>query len=550
MRPGDRVGRASTSAFRAVAGRPDVVRLELAWVASITSVWAVTIGLLAVAYDEGGSGAVAVAVLAGRVPSALLGPLIGRLVDRFPKRASLSVASAVCAVAAGGAAGAGGALVPVVVLTAVVSVGHVVVRAATWSALPALVDEAPALTAANVVANAAEAVGVFLGPAMAGLLLSLQGPALAFGAAAALFGLAALLCSRLPAGPARRQRPAGSGARQRLAGLPALRLVLLLVLAQTVVSGGLVVLYPALAVDGLDASIGVVGLLTAVYGLGGVLGSLGLFALAGSSRLGAATAGSLLLWGLPLTLLPVAPVVVGAAVVLAVVGAANVVFDVATVTLTQRSVPAEQLGRAFGVFETTVGAGLGVGTLLAPWLDDLVGPTGALALLGGALAVAALLAALPLTRLDGELRAPARQVALLRGLAPFALLPVPALERLALALVRVEVPAGAVVTRQGERGSDYLLVDEGELDVAVDGRAVATLQPGDGFGEVALLREGVRTATVTARAGTRLWSLDGGTFLEAMGTGSLRQAAELVAAERLDRAAPAVRRPAEERHGE
>ena len=135
-----------------------------------------------------------------------------------------------------------------------------------------------------------------------------------------------LLVTALLAG-GRVSRPASAAARSAgrersrdLLRLPAARLLLLLVLTQTTVSGGLVVLYPALAVDVLGVELAAVGGLSSAFGLGGVVASLGLFALAGSRRLGLLTAVALLLWSLPLLAVPLAPALVPVLLLLAVVG--------------------------------------------------------------------------------------------------------------------------------------------------------------------------------------------------------------------------------------
>ena len=218
-------------------------------------------------------------------------------------------------------------------------------------------------------------------------------------------------------------------------------------------------------------------------------------------------------------------------------------FDVTSVTLLQRGVPVRLLGRAFGAVETAVVIGLGAGAAVAPALDGLVGAAPAVALMAAPLALVAVCAVLALRGLDRELTAPVRQVALLRALPPFALLPTPQLERLALHLRRVELAAGVAAARQGELGTTWFLVDSGRFRVEVDGRPVHALGPGDSFGEIALLREGVRTATVVAAEPSVLWSLDGDVFLAALRADGGRALAALdaVADENLRRAAPAAR---------
>jgi CRP-like cAMP-binding protein len=126
------------------------------------------------------------------------------------------------------------------------------------------------------------------------------------------------------------------------------------------------------------------------------------------------------------------------------------------------------------------------------------------------------------------------ELGVLRGNRLFAMLSAPALEDLARAMNRVEVTAGDTIIRQGEHGDGYFLIASGLLDVAVDGSHVQTLAPGDGFGEIALLRDGLRTATVYANSSATLYALDRAPFLEAVtGSPQADRTARALAAERL-----------------
>ena len=539
-------------ALRRTAKDPVLVRVQLAWAAVVTASWAVTVALTVTAYDVGGNAAVSVAVLARAVPAAVAAPAVGAVVDRAGRRRSLVLSAVLGAAACAAAAAVGDRLVAVVALLTLVTVAAMVFRAAQSVVMPELVDEPADLTAANVLSSAIESLGVFVGPALAAALIALRGPELALAAAAALFAGAAMFLLGL----GRRERPTPSGAAvgeprmRQLLTVGSARLLLGLVLCQTVVSGALVVLYAALAVEVLDADLETVGVLTAAFGLGGVLSSMGLFALAGSSRLGVLTAVALGLWGIPLLIVPLAPQLALVLALLALVGTGNALFDVTTVTLLQRAVPEYLLGRAFGAMETAAVAGLGIGALVAPLLERLAGPAGSLALLGGVLVLVAAASSARLHRLDARLAAPARQVDLLRGTGPLALLPTLALERLALRLRPVELMAGEVAVRQGDPGDTYFLVEDGVLTVTVDGRPVTELGAGDGFGEVALLRGGVRTATITATTPVRMHALHGADFLTALtaGSGQGLTAYHQVATERLRRAAPGdTRKPPEPR---
>jgi Cyclic nucleotide-binding domain len=112
----------------------------------------------------------------------------------------------------------------------------------------------------------------------------------------------------------------------------------------------------------------------------------------------------------------------------------------------------------------------------------------------------------------------------------FAMLGPPVLEDVARALTRVEAPSGELIVREGDVGDEFFLVGVGELSVSIDGAYVRTLGPGDGFGEIALLHDGIRTATVRTSSEATLYVLQRAPFLEAV-TGSRqarRTARELV----------------------
>jgi CRP-like cAMP-binding protein len=105
-------------------------------------------------------------------------------------------------------------------------------------------------------------------------------------------------------------------------------------------------------------------------------------------------------------------------------------------------------------------------------------------------------------------------------------------EHVAGRLIPVDVPAGAVVIRKGEPGDRFYIVAEGKLEIANGVRETAG--PGDFFGEIALLRDVPRTATVRAAAPSKLYALERADFIEAVtGHPEVRAAGETVVAERL-----------------
>jgi CRP/FNR family transcriptional regulator, cyclic AMP receptor protein len=78
------------------------------------------------------------------------------------------------------------------------------------------------------------------------------------------------------------------------------------------------------------------------------------------------------------------------------------------------------------------------------------------------------------------------------------------LRRIASLVTERTVPAGHVICRQGDAGTELLLVVDGEAAVDRDGRRLRVMGPGEAFGELALLDRGPRSATVTAQTDARL----------------------------------------------
>jgi hypothetical protein len=217
---------------------------------------------------------------------------------------------------------------------------------------------------------------------------------------------------------------------------------------------------------------------------------------------------------------------------LALVGTANSLVEVSGLTLLQRTVPDEVLGRVFGVLETVGLGSVGVGSLVGSLLVTGLGTRWALAGAGSFLAVVGVTTWSRLRALEVE--APRRELELLRGIPIFAPLASSTLDTLATKLVPVGAPEGTEVVRQGEAGDRFFVVGEGRLDVDVDGARGAPLGPGDLFGEIALLRKVPRTATVTAVQDSSLYALERGDFIAAVtGHAESKAATDSVVATRL-----------------
>jgi hypothetical protein len=235
------------------------------------------------------------------------------------------------------------------------------------------------------------------------------------------------------------------------------------------------------------------------------------------------------------------PAIGAALAFLAVVGVGNTLVDVSGLTLLQRTAPPAVLARVFGVLESLIVGTLGLGAILAPGLEALLGVRGALVVVGLLLPVLVLVTWARLHTIDARTAVPELEIEFLQALPLFAPLSPATLEHLAARLERMPVVAGAEITRQGEPGDRFYIVAEGELEVSVDGRRAATLGPGEHFGEIALLRDVPRTATVTARNDSSLLALERDEFISAVtGHPASLEAADAVVAARLARLRPGL----------
>jgi hypothetical protein len=292
-----------------------------------------------------------------------------------------------------------------------------------------------------------------------------------------------------------------------------LSLIMVLAIAQTLTKGALTVLLVVVAIDLLGTGEPGVGTLTAGIGVGAVLGALGTSMLVDTRRLGACFAIGVALWGLPLLLIDVFPQQVVAFCLLAFVGVGNSLVDLGAFTLMGRMAPDEVLARVFGVLESLVALSTGVGAIGASLVIDLSGTRGGLVAAGLLGPVAAAGAWRRLRHLDRSMDLLDQEVAVMQRVPMLRLLPLPAIERLARGAEPVTCPAGTAVFDQGDVGDRYYLIESGQAEVVGDGQVVTTLQAGEGFGEVALLRRVRRTATIRALTELRLLALRSEVFL-------------------------------------
>jgi len=534
----------SSAAFRAVAANRELRKLQLAFVGSIVGEWGFLVAIAVYANAQGGAGAVSLVLVLRWVAAALTASWLAYFADRFP-RERVMLAADVSRIAAMSimAVAAFADWPPAIVyaLATYMAVASKTFRPAQAALLPRLARSPDELTAANVTSTAIESVGSFLGPALGGLLLAVASIGWVFVADAATLLWSAVLVLQIRA-PRDEAKPVehGSVVRELSEGFRALgkerdaRVVVFLYWCQTFVAGALRVLIVVTALDLLDIGSSGLGLLNAAVGVGGLVGVGIAFALVGRKRLANDFGFGLVLIGVGLALIGVWPSELGAFLLMGVFGIGNTLVDVSAVTLLQRAVRDNVLGRVFGALESLLVAGLAAGALVTPVLIDWIGTRASLIVMGSLLPVLTVLLWARLRTIDARARIPTERIELLRANPIFAPLSPPTIEHLAVKLEERRVAAGDVVVRQGDSGDLFYLVEKGRLRVEIDGRPVGDLGPGEAFGEIALLRDIPRTATVVAVEDTSLAGLERDEFIAAVtGHAPSREAADSVIAQRL-----------------
>jgi MFS family permease len=466
------------------------------------------VSLAVVAYGEGGVTAVGVVTAARMATAALLAPFLATLADRVRRERVLTSIGVVRGAMLGCAAAvttSGGPVAATYGFAVVATVAVALYRPAHSALLPALAKSPADLTRANAVRGMLDSLSILGGPVAAAVLLAASGPATVFAACAATSLLGGLVVVGLPYdAPPRADAVRGSAGRDvvqgfaTIAGDRTLSLLTGLGLVQTITRGCLTVFTVVLAIDLLGTGDPGVGVLNAAIGAGGVLGSLFAFALVRRGGLATWFGIGIALFGAPLALIGAVPEQGAAIVLLGLVGVGNALIDVGGFTILARMTDEAVLARMFAGFEAILTLGVALGGLLAPVLIEGLGPRQALVVVG-LLTPAALAASwTTLRRLDGRMRVRDADIEILRTVPMLAVLPAATIEQLGAGLDHAQFAPGQMVFAQGDAGDRFYVVESGRADVVRDGGVVNTLGRGAGFGEIALLDDRPRTATILA----------------------------------------------------
>ena len=505
--------RKSSRVLEEVAPSDSIRRAQLSFGAMWASESAFVVGLAVLAFRNGGVVAVGIVTGARMAAAALLAPLLATVADRVRRERVLACVGLVRAATLGGAAvvtAVGGPTAATYGLAVVATVALALYRPAHSALLPALCASPQQLTSANAVRGMLDSFATLGGPAAAAILLAVNGLAAVFAACAGASLLGSLVVVGLSYDAPPRSKAAASGGHEILQGFATiaanreLALITALGVVQTFTRGCLTVFAVVVAIDLLGTGDAGVGVLTAAVGAGGMLGSILAFGLVGHGRLALWFGVGIALFGAPLALVGVIPEQATAIILLGLVGIGNALIDVGGFTLLARLADETVLARMFAGFEAILTLGVAAGGLVTPLVVELLGVRPALVAIG-LLAPLAVVASWPaLRRLDAEVRVRDADIETLRLVHMLGALPVATIEQLASGLEHAEFEPGRTVFRQGERGEHFYVVESGRAEVILHGRVVRTLGTGDCFGEIALLRDQARTATVCASVDTHL----------------------------------------------
>jgi MFS family permease len=550
--------RETGSSLGMVFRNPALRKLNLAFAGSAIGDWAYATAMAVWVYSVGGLTAVGIWGTIRLVIMTLVTPFASILVDRYSRKRIMvstdllrGTVVFVCAILIMVEA----PVWTVFVLATLTSVFAAPFRPAVAALLPHLVDRPEELTAANGTSSTIDSLSFFVGPALGGLLLTFTTvPVVMFVNVVSFLWSAALVAGIRVPHPTTVPAVAGtendspeatevsatetegdtlveeveeveeekeSFVQESIAGFKTiwsisdLRLVSLVYCAQTIVAGASVVYGIAMAVEMTNFGPNGVGYLDSMFGVGAIIG--GLVALGRASKMKVATdfGWGVILWAIPLLLAAVFPHAWAALLAVAIMGFGNPLVDVNAMTIVQRLGDDKVMGRIFGALETGLIAAMALGSVLMPLLLHLFGLQWALAVLAIGISAVVLPFMGRLRRMNAALGEP-EGLRLLRALPLFAPLEPKSLELVAQQLVRREVAAGEAVITEGAPGDVFYVVESGALTASFRGEVLSHQGPGDPFGEIALLRDVPRTATVVADEPTVLYSLDREAFLAAV----------------------------------
>jgi MFS family permease len=488
-----------------------------------TAEMGVWIAVTLFAHDAGGVGEASKVIVAELLPAALFATSIGAVVARVGARTALVVglaAQSACLVLAAVFAAAGAPNVLVYVAAVGASVALVTTRPAVGALLPSLARDPRDLTRVSIALGRCDGAATLAGPAITAVTVGafgVGGPFAIFAIVTAAGALAALLLPAPPAvtaidGDAVRLRAAAREVWARRGP----RATLALLAAHSFVVGCLDILVVVIAVDVLHQPNATAGWLAGAVGGGILLGGLASVRLVGDAQLRRTATTATAAVGVALALVAAAEHVATTALALVVVGFAMGVMLIATRALLQRLTELRLLAHVFAFAEASEMTMFLVAAVAVPAFVALLSDQHAV--LGPAviLVAVAVVTAPALIAADALARPALDRIGRLRAAELFDHLPLAAMQTLALSATPRDYEPGEAIMRQGEPGDAFHVIVAGCAEIERDGEPVNECGPGAGVGELALLHDAPRAATVRAVTHVSTLAIERDAFLLAL----------------------------------
>lgn len=499
--------------------------LVVGYAGATTSEWAVWLAVLVETQQRAGNAAAGWVALGLLSPALLGAPVAARTFDGARPIRSLAVVYAVqalAAVAASVAMATDAPLALVLVPGALAMAGITFVRPAFTAISPGIVSSAREFATSSLVGGYCDSASVLVGPLLATVLLSWRGAdaVLAATAVMAVVGLVATLrllpLDRLSPPHDGAARPSVAAAVRAVGGRRHVPALLAVLAAVHVLMGVLNLMFVVLAAEDLDMGTSGAAVLNTAFGIGALVSVVGATFVARSGRVAPAAIVALSSMACSMLVLGSFTELGVALFALPLAGFGRSLLDVTGRMLLMRAAPPQYVASLCSIFEILIGVGMALGTAFGQLALAITDAPGGLLALGAVLAVLLAATAASVWRSDQLSEVPLAAIALLRSNRVLAPLPPAELEIVARSATERTVAAGEALIREGEPGESYFVVAAGELEVSIGGRIVRTLRRSDGVGEVALLTDAPRSATVVARTRAQVLEIDRAAFLAAV----------------------------------
>jgi hypothetical protein len=532
-------------AFRDALSNGNILRAESSIAAGVVAHVAWVSTMLVVTFNLLGPIGPGWFLIVRQIAGAVSAPVYAALAGRFRRERVLAgsiVARGVAVALVIPLLGQHDVTVPLFLVLALEGFTQSAPKALNDALMPWLAASPAQLVAANAVSALLETSGVLVGAGVAAVALGFSGPTVALAIIVVFCALGAWPLFTIRGIDTRVRNEStrvvgelagGIGVLRRSANARVVVVVMTVTASLTGIAQSVVA---SIATELLHMGTSGTPVLIGAVGIGGLIGGVASLSL-GRHSLSLPMAAGFLGCAAILLVLAVTSAQAVAIALLAAFGIAVAYQIVCGRTLLQRSTSGRSLDLLVGVNAVIAVSVVGVAGFCAAEVNAAIGVRGTLRMAAGLALLGAIYGAWRVLRVERRSPVQHEELDAIRSVGAFRPLSVAAADQLASALIAARAAEGDVVVRQGESAEDMFLVGSGVFEAIVDGQPVRTLSGGDHFGEIALLFDVPRTATVRCVQAGALWRLRREDFLSAItGNSTTQDAIKAIADQRLEHA--------------